>query len=309
MLLSGSVAEGDRAKPETRLTPPNKKRQGKARTQNKRGIVLEQIIEKIKKETFEALGRRVQDGKCLFCGKSLNGNDWCDCKEAKKKNRFYKRAFNKIDNLAQKINVSLSLDEVKKDYFSYFSTPDIFEGMTFEDYEISGSDKERESQQKGLTTVQLYNKSAVYNFLTGMNLILLGNFGTGKSMLMSILCNALADEYLFQCRYVNAVKFYQKITDSFKNNAKSVKDVITPYKQAEFLFLDDIDKVKPSDYVREIFYDLVNYRTENELPTIISANHSLEELDEKYYGEAIVSRLIQKSKIINFTHKNRRFEA
>lgn len=271
---------------------------------------MERIIEKIKYETFEFLGGRVQDGKCLFCGKSLNSNDWCDCKEAKKKNRFYKRAFNKIDNLAQKINVSLSLDEVKKDYFSFFTTPQNFEGMTFEDYEIDNdSAQERESQQKGLAMVQLYNQTAVQNYLTGMNLILLGNFGTGKSMLMSILCNALADEYLFQCRYVNAVKFYQKITDSFKNNSKSVKDVITPYKQAEFLFLDDIDKVKPSDYVREIFYDLVNYRTENELPTIISANHSLEELDEKYYGEAIVSRLIQKSKIVNFTHKNRRFEA
>lgn len=268
---------------------------------------MEKIIEKIKNETFTFLGRRVQDGKCYFCGKALNQNDWCDCKEAKKKNRFYKRAFSKIDDLSQKIDISLTLDDVKKDYFTYFSTPKNFEGMTFDDYEIDAG-PDSESQKRGLATVQSYYEAAVYNYLTGMNLILLGNFGTGKSMLMSILCNALADE-LFKCRYVNAVKFYQKITDTFGKNDKSVKDVITPYKQTEFLFLDDIDKVKPSDYVREIFYDLVNYRTENELPTIISANHSLEELDEKYYGEAIISRLIQKSKIVNFTHKNRRFEA
>lgn len=265
---------------------------------------MEEIIQKFKNEIIEILGQRTQNGKCSFCGSELNSNEWCECKEAKKKNPLYKKAFAKIGKLNDLISVSSSFKEAQGFYLNKFTTPEIFEGMGFEDYLI-----ESDSEKKGFKIVSEYYNQAVQSFLKGMNLILLGNYGTGKSMLMSILCNALASEYFFSCKYANAVTLWQKITDSFKNNEKSVKDIIKPYEETEFLFLDDIDKVKPSDYVREIFYGLVNSRTEKKLPTIISANHSLEELDEKFYGEAIVSRLIANSKIVNFTHQNRRFRA
>lgn len=265
---------------------------------------MEKVIEKIKNEIVEILGKRIQDGKCSFCGSELNPNEWCECKEAKKKNPVYKKAYSKIGKLNDLISVSSSFKEAQRFYLNKFKTPELFEGMGFDDYLI-----ECESEQKGFNTVFEYYNQAVKSYLTGMNLILLGKYGTGKTMLMSILCNALASEFLFSCKYANAVTLWQKITDSFKSNEKSVKDIVQPYEETEFLFLDDIDKVKPSDYVREIFYGLVNTRTEKRLPTIISANHSLEELDEMYYGEAIVSRLIANSKIVNFTHQNRRFRA
>jgi len=33
-------------------------------------------------------------------------------------------------------------------------------------------------------------------------------------------------------------------------------------------------------------------------------NHNLEELDEKYFGEAVVSRLAAQAVIVNYTHEN-----
>lgn len=264
---------------------------------------MEKIIETYNEQTLNFIGKRTTDGKCSFCGKELASGEYCDCKEAKKKNRFFKKWADLVRNVNDYILTNNTLEEAQKYVGSFFRTPEKFDGMSFEDYEI-----ESDSEKKGFEiTVEYYNK-AVQNYLTGMNLLFLGKYGTGKTMLMSILCNELSNNYLFSCKYANAVNLWQQITDSFKNNDKSVKDVVSPYKKAQFLFLDDIDKVKPNDYAREIFYDIVNHRTEKELPTVISANHSLEDLDEKYYGEAIVSRLVQNSKIINFTHKNRRFQ-
>lgn len=264
---------------------------------------MEKIIETYNEQTLNFIGKRTTDGKCSFCGKELASGEYCDCKEAKKKNRFFKKGADLVRNVNDYILTNNTLEEAQKYVGSFFRTPEKFDGMSFEDYEI-----ESDSEKKGFETTVEYYKKAVQNYLTGMNLLFLGKYGTGKTMLMSILCNELANKYLFSCKYVNAVNLWQQITDSFKNNDKSVKDVVSHYKKAQFLFLDDIDKVKPSDYVREIFYDVVNHRTEKELPTVISANHSLEDLDEKYYGEAIVSRLVQDAKIINFTHKNRRFQ-
>ena len=162
---------------------------------------MEKVIEKIKNEVNKILGQRTQNGKCSFCGKELEPNEWCECKEAKKKNPLYKKAFAKIGGLNDWISVSSSFKEVQGFYLNKFTTPEIFEGMGFEDYLI-----ESESEQKGFKIVSEYYNQAVQCFLTGMNLILLGNYGTGKSMLMSILCNALASEYFFSCKYANAVK-------------------------------------------------------------------------------------------------------
>lgn len=264
---------------------------------------MEKIIETYKKQIFEYIGNRTKNGKCVFCGKELKTNEFCNCKKAVQKNRFFKKGYNKINEL-QNLTLNFSdMNEIRQYMASRYTTPNKFEGMDFDSYII-----ESESEKKGFNAVFEYYNQAVKNYIVGMNLILLGKYGTGKTMLMSILCESLAWEYLFSCKFVNAVDFIQKIVSTFGTSDKTVEGVIDNYKMAQFLFLDDIDKVKPSDYVREIFYAVVNYRTEHELPTIISANHSFEELDEKFYGEAIVSRLIQDAKIVNFTHQNRRFQ-
>ena len=99
-----------------------------------------------------------------------------------------------------------------------------------------------------------------------------------------------------------------EITKCFNSkSSKTVDEVVDRFKKADFLFLDDIDKLTPTEYVREFIYSLVNYRVENQLPIITSANHNLEDLDSKFYGEAIVSRLINNSPVVIFEHKNRRF--
>ncbi len=272
---------------------------------------MEKIIETYKKQIFEYLGKRVENNKCIYCGKQLKPADersiageYCDCRKSAQKNRFYKKGFDKIVDLLNYEVCSCDLRDVRNRFVSLYSIPKKFEGMDFDSYII-----ESDSEQKGFNTVVEYNKNAVKNYISGMNLIFLGKYGTGKTMLMSILCESLAYEYLFYCKYVNTVDFIHKIHATFSSDTnKTAQSVINEYKTPNFLFLDDIDKIKPSDYVREIFYAVINYRSERELPTIVSANSNLEELDKNYFGEAIVSRLVQNSKIINFTHKNKRLE-
>lgn len=263
---------------------------------------MDKIIDTYKKQLFENFKTRIDnDGKCAFCGKDLNGQ-YCDCPEAESINRFYKKANKKTATI---IEYGETLENIQKSYIlPYVKTPKKFEGMVFSNYKI-----ENESQKRALNGVLEYYKNGVKNYLTGMNLFLFGNYGTGKTMLMSILCRALAKDYLFACRFVNVVDFMNEIKDTFNSsNSRTTSQTLDNYKKSEFLFLDDIDKIKPTDYSKEVIYSLVNYRTEYELPTIISANHSPEDLDSKYFNEAIVSRLadINNSKIIQFSHNNRR---
>lgn len=217
-----------------------------------------------------------------------------------------KRYFNKANKRIAKIqNGSICYENFEQFIkgCKTFKTPALFDGMEFSDYTV-----ENDSQKNAVKGVIDYLSKCEINFLTGVNLILLGNFGTGKTMLMSILCNKLGDR-AFGCKFFSAVDMICRIKDSFAASSKmSTTEVLETYKQADFLFIDDIDKIKPTEYVQELMYSLVNDRIENERPIIISANHTLEELDEQFFGEATVSRLAAKgkSKTIKFTHNNKR---
>lgn len=265
---------------------------------------MEKIIETYKKQLFENFGKRIENGKCVFCGKELN-DDYCDCSESALINRFYKRANKKIADIGEYNTINETLENVQKHYIlPKIITPRKFDGMTFKNYLT-----ENDSQKRALNGVLDYYNNAFKNYLTGMNLFLFGNYGTGKTMLMSILCRALAKDYLFACRFVNVVDFMNEVRDCFNTqNTKTTTETLNGYKKSEFLFLDDIDKIKPTDYSKEVIYSLINYRTEQELPTIISSNHSPEELDSEYFKEAIVSRIvdINNSRIIQFSHQNKR---
>ena len=266
---------------------------------------MEKIIETYKKQLFENFGKRIENGKCVYCGKALQNDEYCDCSDSLLVNRFFKRAWAKIQKLCEYEILNIDLETARKEYIlPAVITPRKFQGMTFDHYKT-----ENDSQKRALNGVIDYYKHAVKNYLTGMNLILFGNYGTGKTMLMSILARSLAKDYLFQPYFVNLVDFMNEIKDTFNSsNNKTAKQTLEKYSKSEFLFLDDIDKIKPTEYAKETIYSLVNYRTEHELPTIISANHTPEELDLNYFDEAIVSRLadINNSKIIQFSHKNKR---
>ena len=265
---------------------------------------MESLKEEFKSETIKILGKRLKDGVCSFCGKPISNGDFCECPDAQKVNRYYKKANRILNEYNNLIIIQSDLNEIRKRQNLNCNTPILFDGMNFDDYKI-----ESESESNAKAAVLNYYNNSISNYLFGRNLVLIGGFGTGKTMLESILCHKLSEKWLFKCQFINAVDLKGEITKCFHSKStKTVDEVVNRYKKADFLFLDDIDKLTPTEYVQEFIYSLVNYRVEHQLPIITSANHTLEELDSKFYGEAVVSRLINNSPVVSFTHKNRRFQ-
>lgn len=250
------------------------------------------------------LGERTNGDECVYCGEKLNKGEYCDCPQAEKSNKYFKKVCRVLERIDDYIVLGTPIRKVRKSLNITSNTPVLFDGVTFDDYKV-----ESESEKTAKETVLKYFEQAIYNFLYGKNLTLLGNSGTGKTMLQTILCNSLISRWFFSCKFVNAVDLKGEITRCFNSKSnKTVDEVVNRYKTADFLFLDDIDKLTPTDFIKEFIYTLVNYRIVNELPIITSANHTLEELDSKFYNEVIVSRLINNSPVIVFSHQNRRFE-
>ena len=139
---------------------------------------------------------------------------------------------------------------------------------------------------------------------------LAGRFGTGKTHLMyalyheavmndqrTVICtlNELLNEYKL---YIQASMNNQEVTPP-RLLAGNLRQKHTKYS----IFLDDVDKVKPTEFVCQEVFDLVNAIYDYEHQIVLTTNFSLQKLVEHFdrvdeqYGGSIVRRLVENTRI------------
>ncbi len=125
----------------------------------------------------------------------------------------------------------------------------------------------------------------------GDTLFIHGAAGNGKTMLAVATAHRFAPYYTVEVWGV--VNLFSALRRSFNPHAQVERP---DFRRLEVLVLDDIGKTKPSDFVFEELYGLINQRLEHGLTTIFTSNHSLSETALKVSPDpdnlgAIVSRL------------------
>ena len=150
------------------------------------------------------------------------------------------------------------------------------------------------------------------------NLFITGGVGTGKTVFMA----SLAKEYIKQLKniqWISYPKFILKLQNSYKNEVFEVNRYdsvkVNPFdlvddlaSYAGYLFIDDLGAEKLTEFVRQTTYYLLNEREQYMLPTIITSNFSLDEIDRDI-DKRVSSRICGMCKILKFTGKDRRVEA
>lgn len=109
-------------------------------------------------------------------------------------------------------------------------------------------------------------------------LYLNGNFGCGKTYLLSAMLNELAKKghkiaIVYYPEFLRALKESFNSTDEFKNKFNYIKKV-------ELLLLDDIGAETVTEWSRdEILGTILQYRMEENLPTLFTSNLTMKELE------------------------------
>lgn len=119
-------------------------------------------------------------------------------------------------------------------------------------------------------------------------LLIVGNFGSGKTHLAASISNKLMDDgtpVLFD----TFSGHLNKLKAEF-NGGKSV--YLDKMKKVDMLVLDDVGKEKQSEWSKSIMFDVINHRYEHLLPMVITTNLRNKELEE-YLGGAVWSRLCE----------------
>lgn len=261
--------------------------------------MIQAFIDNLTKEGVALIGQRIKDGKCIFCGQELPSAEYCQCKKATIANFKIKKLRKLIDQFCY----VMDLNEHIQNKITNAHFPPKFAGMEFDDYVTETSE-----QKHNLEITKDYVANALKNYINGVNLIFIGNFGNGKTMLMSIAGDEIIRNYGIDVKYVNFYDLGEKIKKSFEKKEISTSKIIEEYKKAQILILDDIDKTTPSPFIVDLMYGISNYRADNKLPTWVNANHSFEELEKNFYGEGTMSRFYENSIKAKFTGLNWRLK-
>ena len=108
-------------------------------------------------------------------------------------------------------------------------------------------------------------------------LLFIGPPGVGKTHLAVAVLHELVERYGVRARFVDFTSLIYQIQATFDpQSPESKHDVLDPVTGAELLVLDELGAQKPSAWVSDILYLVLNTRYTRRLPTIFTTNCRLE---------------------------------
>ncbi len=149
-----------------------------------------------------------------------------------------------------------------------------FSKRTFDGFNI-----ENEMQKSAYNKAFEYAKNIKKHIEDGTNMIFVGkgSVGTGKTHLACAIANNVLEQGI-PVKVVNIVALVDELkefTPAIKRELKTVK----------VLLIDDIGKENGTLWLCSEIYGIINARYENELPTIITTEGSLKDLENNYKVE------------------------
>ncbi len=143
----------------------------------------------------------------------------------------------------------------------------------------------------------------------GKGLLLMGGCGVGKTHLaVAALVEIIRSGKPGRLLFSNFQDLIQEIQASFDSDSGTSKsEILRPILEADLLVLDELGSQKPTQFVQDILYYVINTRYNEERATIFTTNYydrsndAKEETLEQRIGTRLRSRLAEMADRIEFT--------
>ncbi len=128
------------------------------------------------------------------------------------------------------------------------------------------------------------------------SVFMIGGTGLGKTFLSSCIAKEIISKG-YSVAFDSIQNYLREIEK--EHFGKSNDDTLETLLKADLLILDDLGSEFTTSFNSSVIYNIINSRTNQGKPTIISTNLSLDELDKRY-DDRIISRLTGMFKPLRF---------
>ena len=136
-----------------------------------------------------------------------------------------------------------------------------------------------------------YLKSWEENRESGRGLYFCGGVGTGKTHLAVAVMNELMTKKRVPSLFVTVPEFLDNLREAYMIPGRDLDEWMDTVKNADLLVLDDLGSERPTEWVRERLFVIVNHRYREALPTLFTSNIGPKDLASQL-GERTASRII-----------------
>jgi DNA replication protein DnaC len=130
-------------------------------------------------------------------------------------------------------------------------------------------------------------------------LVLMGEFGTGKTLLACELAESLIEKFGLSVRYVTAQAMVSEIQAAYRTEGKSEETELMRFAQFDVLVIDEIDAKRDSDNANLLLTEVINRRYNAEKPVVVITNQPFDGL-AKFVGGRVHSRLHENAFVCSF---------
>lgn len=208
-----------------------------------------------------------------------------------------------------KYKKEMDKDNAYLDNIFYFDIPRDIKNARMRD--IDTKDKNRYETIRYLKEFINDTKKNIYH----KGLYLSGNFGCGKTYLVSAMLNELAKNGK-RVAMVYYPEFLRSLKESF-NDSYEYKNKFNIIKKVDLLLIDDIGAETMTEWSRdEVLGTILQYRMEEKLPTFFTSNLTIEELEshlsttsrevDNVKARRIIERIRQLTDNIEMISENKR---
>jgi len=158
--------------------------------------------------------------------------------------------------------------------------PSRYGSCTFKSFNINApaaASKDQLLQAKTLSQRYVDDFVSAEGGFSESGLIFIGPPGSGKTHLAVAVLKELIARYRVQGLFVDFTSLIHEIQSTFDPGSPgSKRDLLDPVVEAEVLVLDELGAQKPSPWVNEILYLVMNSRYTKRLPTLFTTNYRLD---------------------------------